>query len=233
MRSNNKVSRPEVNTTTHEGGPGVKSTPERELFRTIATCMLFEDKFYERGADVATRIIDLAKLVSIKTICDIAKVARTDLKLRHAPLFLMCVALAKKGTPEERNLVGQTISEVIQRADELAEIFAIYRKIGGKGEPRQLKAGVAKAFTKFSEYNLAKYNRENEWKLRDALFLSHAKPKDQEQAELWQKLIKILWPRRILGRRNSPLGRTRRRRSPGFSRKRSLDIWLSSVTSGI
>lgn len=190
MKTNEKSKRTAPsNVFTHGGGFGKLTTPEKELFRTVATCMLFEDTSYESGTDIAERVTDLCKKVSIKTICDIAKIARTDMKLRHAPLFLMCVALAKEGTQEERNMVGQTISEVILRADELAEIFAIYRKIGGKGTPRQLKAGVAKAFTKFNEYQLAKYNRDNDWKLRDALFLSHAKPMNEDQAELWKKLV--------------------------------------------
>jgi hypothetical protein len=40
----------------------------------------------------------------------------------------------------------------------------------------QVKKGLAKAFTKFSEYQLAKYNRDHDIKLRDVLFLCHAKP---------------------------------------------------------
>jgi hypothetical protein len=41
---------------------------------------------------------------------------------------------------------------------------------------------------RFSEYELAKYNRDGEIKPRDVLFLSHAKPKDEAQAALWKKL---------------------------------------------
>jgi hypothetical protein len=41
---------------------------------------------------------------------------------------------------------------------------------------------------RFSEYELAKYNRDAEIKPRDVLFLSHAKPKDEAQAALWKKL---------------------------------------------
>jgi 60 kDa SS-A/Ro ribonucleoprotein len=48
---------------------------------------------------------------------------------------------------------------------------------------------LARAFTKFNAYQLAKYNRDNAIKLRDVLFLSHAKPKDAEQAETWKKLV--------------------------------------------
>lgn len=53
----------------------------------------------------------------------------------------------------------------------------------------QVKRGLATAFTKFSEYALAKYNRDGAVKLKDVLFLCHAKPKDKEQAAAWKRLI--------------------------------------------
>ena len=52
-----------------------------------------------------------------------------------------------------------------------------------------MKKGLAAAFTKFDEYALAKYNRPTPVKLRDVLFLSHAKPVDEAQATLWKRLI--------------------------------------------
>jgi hypothetical protein len=49
--------------------------------------------------------------------------------------------------------------------------------------------GLARAFTKFDAYQLAKYNRDGAVKLRDVLLLCHAKPQDAEQAALWKKLV--------------------------------------------
>lgn len=144
--------------TTHEGAPAVRENAEKELTRAVSACMLFEDTFYESGNALAARIADLCKHVSIPFLCALAKRARTDLKLRHAPLFLCVQLLAKPGTAVERNMIGETIAETIQRADELAEVFALYWKDGKKSVPRQLKAGVAKAFRKFDEYHLAKWN---------------------------------------------------------------------------
>lgn len=174
---------------THEGGKAARSTPLRELTRAVSCCMLWEDTFYEKGSSIADRIAELVPKVSLEEVSLLARRARTDLKLRHAPLFL-CLQMLKHPQKEDRNIIGETIAEVIQRADELAEIWSIYRKIGGKSEPRQLKAGVAKAFRKFNEYELAKYNRDGAVKLRDALFMSHAKPENKAQAKLWDRLIK-------------------------------------------
>src|SRR5690606_26339378 len=41
---------------------------------------------------------------------------------------------------------------------------------------------------KFDAYELAKYDRPGPVRLRDVLFLVHAKPKAAEQAETWRKL---------------------------------------------
>ena len=52
-----------------------------------------------------------------------------------------------------------------------------------------MKKGLAAAFTRFDEYALAKYDRAAAVRLRDVLFLSHAKPVDAAQAALWKRLI--------------------------------------------
>jgi hypothetical protein len=47
-----------------------------------------------------------------------------------------------------------------------------------------------RAFTKFDAYQLAKYDSDRVGvKLRDVLFLCHAKPKDAELAPVWKKLV--------------------------------------------
>ena len=52
-----------------------------------------------------------------------------------------------------------------------------------------MKKALAAAFPKFDEYQLAKYDRGGPIKLRDVLFLCHAKPRDEAQAGVWKKLI--------------------------------------------
>jgi hypothetical protein len=77
----------------------------------------------------------------------------------------------------------------------MTELLALYWKYNkakdGTNAPlaNQLKQGLARAFRRFNEYSLAKYNRDNAVKLRDVLFLSHAKPIDEAQDALWKKLI--------------------------------------------
>jgi hypothetical protein len=108
------------------------------------------------------------------------------MRLRHAPLLLVR-EMARLQT--HRHLVAETLTRVIQRADELAEFVALYWSEGKQPLSAQVKKGLAAAFTKFDEYALAKYNRATPVKLRDVLFLCHAKPVDSAQAELWKKLV--------------------------------------------
>ncbi len=77
----------------------------------------------------------------------------------------------------------------MQRADELSEFVALYWSEGKQPLSAQVKKGLAAAFAKFDEYALAKYNRATPVKLRDVLFLCHAKPVDAAQAELWKRLV--------------------------------------------
>ena len=171
---------------THEGAPAHRLTPEQELRRSVLACLLWESQFYEDGVEIAGRIRELVPKVKPEKVAMLAVEARTKMKLRHAPLLLVR-EMARLAT--HRALVADTLEQVIQRADELAEFIAIYWKDGRAPLSAQVKKGLAAAFPKFDEYALAKYNRDGPIKLRDVLFLSHAKPRDEAQAELWKRLV--------------------------------------------
>jgi 60 kDa SS-A/Ro ribonucleoprotein len=172
--------------STHEGGAAIPSSPSRELRRAISACLLWEDQFYESGQSISDRIAGLVKLCPAAEVAALAIEARTKMHLRHAPLLLVReLARVSKG-----NLVGRTLSEVIQRADELSEFLAIYWKDKRQPLSKQVKLGLAHAFTKFNAYQLGKYKGDDKAiKLRDVLFLCHAKPKDEAQAALWKQLV--------------------------------------------
>ncbi|MGO8760311.1 MAG: TROVE domain-containing protein, partial [Terracidiphilus sp.] len=106
--------------------------------------------------------------------------------LRHAPLLLVR-EMARSGP--HRALVAETLARVIQRADELSEFVAIYWAGGRQPLSAQVKKGLAAAFGKFDEYALAKYDRAGAVRLRDVLFLCHARPVDEAQAALWKRLV--------------------------------------------
>lgn len=171
---------------THEGAHAAKLDDVARLRRSVLSCLLWENEFYEDGEAIAARITSLAAKVPPETLAALAIEARSQMNLRHVPLLLLTV-LAKTGAGREK-LVADTVEAVIQRADELSELVAIYWRDGKKPLPAQFKKGLARAFGKFDAYQLSKYDRPGPIRLRDILFLVHPKPKAAEQAEAWKKL---------------------------------------------
>ena len=182
----NKLSR--STETTHGGAKASSLNVKQELVRSVAACMLWENTHYEDGGSVAIRIADLVHKNEPKFVADIAIQARSKMNLRHVPLLLVRELARHKD--KNKISVSDTLTKVIQRADELTEFMAIYWK-DKKDAPvsSQVKKGLAEAFTKFSAYNLAKYNRDGAIKLRDIMFLCHPKPKDKEQEQTWKDLV--------------------------------------------
>jgi len=171
---------------THEGAPAVAVTPELALRRSVLACMLWEDEFYEESVAIAGRIRELVPKVEAAKVAALAVEARSAMKLRHAPLLLVR-EMARHTT--HRALVAETLAQVIQRADELAEFVAIYWADGRAPLSGQVKKGLATAFPRFDEFALAKYDRAGVVRLRDVLFLCHAKPRGAEQAAVWKRLV--------------------------------------------
>lgn len=183
------ISRPK----THEGAPAKIINPEQQLRRSVLSCLLWEDSFYEDGQSIADRIVAAAQNVPASKLAALAIEARTKYNLRHVPLTLLSV-LCRTGAGT--SLVSDTFAQVINRADELTEFVAIHAALNGVSPDKvkpvlsaQAKKGLAKAFKKFDAYALAKYNRDGAVKLRDVLFLAHPKPADDDQARVWKLLV--------------------------------------------
>jgi 60 kDa SS-A/Ro ribonucleoprotein len=166
---------------THEGAKAVKIDSVQHLRRSVLATMLFENEFYEDGESIAKRIHDeVSDVLNLKNgpqiVADLAYEARTEMKLRHAPLWLL-TALVHAKTTDANKVLASAIERTIQRADELAEFVAMLWKDGKHPLPNQVKKGLSAAFRKFDRYQLSKYaNREGAIKLRDVLFMVHAKP---------------------------------------------------------
>jgi hypothetical protein len=189
MRLNIFAPRPAA--VTHEGAPAVELSAEQKLRRSVLACLLWEDEFYEDGQAIADRIAALAADVDPKALAALAVEARERSNLRHAPLLLLA-ALTRTGSGS--SLVADTIEKVVRRADELSELVAIYWRGGKRPLSKQMKLGLARALAKFDAYQLAKYDRDGPVKLRDVLFLVHAKPKDEAQVALWKQLAERALP---------------------------------------
>lgn len=178
-------------TVNHEGAKAYKLTPEMELYTAVVTTGL-NDTAYEQGNQRLKRITTLIAQCDPEFVARLAVYARTQMNLRSVPLVLS-VELAKiaSGT----NVVSRAVSNVIQRADEITELLAYYQTANARTGTkklnrlsRQVQKGLVASFNKFDEYQFAKYNRETDVKLRDALFLVHPKAKDEAQQELFNKI---------------------------------------------
>ncbi|MGC2530190.1 MAG: hypothetical protein WA639_20780, partial [Candidatus Acidiferrum sp.] len=73
---------------THEGAVAQRVDVKRELRRTVLTCLLWEDTFYEKGNDIAKRIAELVAQSEPRDVAALAREARDKMQLRHAPLFV-------------------------------------------------------------------------------------------------------------------------------------------------
>lgn len=188
-----KINKPQA-VRTKEGAKGRAFTPEAQLRRALMNSMLWENQFYEDGVAIAERMAALVPKVKAEIVAALAIEAREDMKLRHAPLLIVR-EMARHET--HRALVADTLERVIQRPDELTEFLAIYwaDALGPMQQRKkaavsaQVKKGLARAFAKFDAYQLAKYDRDGAVRLRDVLFITHAKPKDEAQEKIWKQLV--------------------------------------------
>lgn len=179
--------KPENRKRTHEGAPAFPHLkPIQQLRRSVLSCLLWEKEFYEDGESIADRITNTAKQCAPGDVASLAIEAREQFNLRHAPLLLL-ESLTHIGSGSR--LVGDTIERVIQRADEPGELLAILKARGmGRTVPKQVKIGLSRALKKFDEYQLAKYDRAAQYRLRDVMFLTHPKPNGNGETERLKRL---------------------------------------------
>jgi 60 kDa SS-A/Ro ribonucleoprotein len=192
MKFNLKLGRKVKQTFNYEGEQAFVLTPELELYTAVVTASL-SDQFYEKAGDKLQRIRDLVRKVDAGFVARLAVYVREQMHLRSVPLVL-AVELAK--THNGDKTVYKLVNRVVQRADEITELLAYYAMANERNElkqlnklSKQLQKGLADAFNKFDEYQLAKYNRDAKVKLKDALFLVHPKAKDENQQLLFNKIV--------------------------------------------
>lgn len=171
---------------THEGATASTIKPDEQLRRSVMTCLLWEDEFYESGKTIAERIKATVPYTTPEEALKIVIEAREKMNIRHVGLLILR-EMAKLST--HKHLVAEGLEKIIKRPDELGEFLAIYWQDGKVPISKQVKKGLGNAFKKFDEYQLAKYNRKTAIKLKDVLFLTHPKPNDKAQEDLWKRLI--------------------------------------------
>lgn len=176
----------EKSITSLSGGIAYTMDKNMELFSAVVTTVL-QDKFYEKKSERMDRIIELVSQCDPQFVARLAVWARNEGNMRTAPVFLVAL-LTKYHNGDD--LVRRTIWKVIRRADEMAELLSCYQFLFGKDTPfsRQMIKGIADVFCTFDEYQLAKYDRKGKFSLRDVLFLTYPKSKNDEQKILFDRI---------------------------------------------
>ena len=192
MKFNFKVRKANA-TVNYESAKAFVLTPEMELYTAVATAGL-SDQFYEKADDKLKRICDLIERNEAAFVAKLAVYVREQMYLRSIPLVLT-VELAKRYNGDA--LISKLANRVVKRADEITELLAYYAMANERKNVKQLnklsnqlQKGLAEAFNRFDEYQLAKYNRDAKIKLKDALFLVHPKAKDEAQQGLFDRIVK-------------------------------------------
>ncbi len=185
MKTNTRTN---LSARTHEG-LAVRVSPMTELRRTASACLLFEDTFYESGEDIAKRIHGLVQRASLDDVLRLAQDLRHRHGLRHAPLWLLNAALDHPARAQHRDNLVTVIANVCgSRGDMPGEMLSLYWKNGKRPIAKALRDGLARALQSLGSYAIQKYAARGAIRLRDVLFLTHAKPRDAEQ-EPWFEML--------------------------------------------
>ena len=198
------LSHPDV-TLNEESGIAFKASDAKTdlLIRTISS-LVSENGFYKSGRALDNELLKSIHNVATTNpafILKLAKYARKDLYLRTAPVVLMG-EFALSGKSASVPGAYHAISDTIGRADEITELLSYVMEQNSargiyKGKvPIVIKKGVAESFNKFDAYNFAKYSaKDKSISLRDALFITHPKPRDELQEKVFSDIANnILTP---------------------------------------
>jgi len=178
-----KLTRGDNECQTHEGAPASVIKPVEELKRSVMSCLLWEDYFYENGASIADRVKELIGKVTQDEARQILMDAKFKSKLRHMPLYLLTLFAEKKWLKKE------DVAKVCTRVDDMTELLSLYLKNGKKPLSHQLVKGLAMKIPDFNEYALAKYNRAKSVKLRDVFRIARPVPKNDAQSALYKRVV--------------------------------------------
>lgn len=174
-----------------EGGEAFEpATAQNKLLKNTINNLL-EDTFYQTDEEQLQDLMetfDKAVEKDAKFPLQLAIYARQEMYLRDVSQMLLVLAA---NHDEAKQYVREAATQVIDRADEINTVTAMQLELFGKPIPKPLKKGLADSFTKFDEYQFAKYNDLNkEVKFRDVINLVHPDVDDEETNQIIQKITR-------------------------------------------
>jgi len=162
------------------------------LRRATAASLLFGLEGYEYDQLISKRIKILVPQVEPKLVSELALELRSQSQASETA-FLLVRELARQSQPHR--LVANTLAQLILQPADAIAFLNLYWQEGKQPIAKQVKQGLAAALQNFDAEALASCSVKQAIRLRDILFLVHAKPKDAKQAALWQQLANSNLPK--------------------------------------
>ena len=188
-----KFNQPVANSTktvNFEGAVSYRTDPRTELVSRVLCTLVGEPKFYASGEESDQELVTLLRSVGAANpeFClKLAAYARNEMHLRSVPQLIL-VEMAQLDSVRGTGLLLKYAPAIIRRADEITECIAYQIGKFGRSIPKRLKKAIALTFNSFSRYQFAKYNRDGQVRMRDAMFLCHPNPKDEEHGLIFRQL---------------------------------------------
>lgn len=179
-------------TRNKSGHVAYDMSDKNKLVTQVLTSFFNESKFYGDNSNELVQLAEKLAVTNPKFISNLARYARKEMHLRSVSHVLTCIVAH---TNESKPFIRSTVSDVVERADDITEIAACYLSMYGKPFPNGLKKALADAIGKFNAYQISKYNGGNKsFKFKDVLKLCHPKAKDDRQNELFKDIINDTLP---------------------------------------
>ena len=173
-------------TINKEGAIAYQMSNKEKLITQVLTSLFNENKFYGDNSQDILKTVRTMTETDAKFIANLCIFSRTVMHLRTISHVL---AAELANSSEGKNFSRKVLDKIIQRPDDMTEILAYYINTYGKPIPNSIKKGLADSFSRFDEYQLAKYNRAGTVKLKDILCLVHPKAENQVQNDMWKRLL--------------------------------------------
>ena len=176
-----------IRTTNKEGHAAYSMPDKSKLITQVLTSFFNEKKFYGDNSKEMQETIRRVIKSDPAFVANLAVYARRVFNMRSvAHVLIDHLAHEVEGKP----FVKKAIKGVVLRGDDATEILSFYLNTFGKPIPNALRKGLEDVFCTFDEYTLAKYKGEGHTvKMRDILCLCRPKPANNEQSELWKRLL--------------------------------------------
>ena len=177
----NAVAERSTKTTNMAGGEAYTESAKLEIVSLILTSLV-QDQFYRKADNGIARVAELLKQVEPEFAAKAAVFARQEYGMRSVS-HVVAGELGRYASGAKWKRAFYTA--VVRRPDDITEILAYWKSRGGKKIPSAMKYGLASAFDRFDDYQIAKYKGEGRGiKLVDAVNLLHPRPTDKNRTAL-------------------------------------------------